>query len=100
VTFQEGANREEIATMKPTRFGQQPCRALLREKGWSILQAAQEIGVTYPQLHYAMNGTTRPRPDVRERLPELLGVPLEELFTPEALEPYGQFGPRPMRGNR
>ncbi|MBM0258956.1 hypothetical protein [Micromonospora sp. 4G55] len=73
----------------PSRFGRQPAADALRRERWSIPLAARQIDVPENHLRTAVGGYNRPMPEVRERLPKLLGLPLEELFTPEVLaRPY------------
>ena len=69
----------------PRPFGRQPGRQVLREQRWSIARAAEAIGVSTGHLAQALYGRHRPNETVRERLPELLGVPLHDLFTETVL---------------
>ncbi|HZN70583.1 MAG TPA: helix-turn-helix transcriptional regulator [Micromonosporaceae bacterium] len=83
--------------MSTTRFGRQPARDVIFLKRWSVVGLAAELGVKHAHLNQAIRGRVRPAPRLRERLPELLGVPLEELFTAEALErPYGSLPDRSL----
>ncbi len=73
----------------PSKFGRQSAYQVLSRERWSVAHAAREINIHYPHLLRALMGVVRPCEEVRERLPRLLGVPLESLFTEEILaEPY------------
>jgi transcriptional regulator with XRE-family HTH domain len=68
-------------------FGRQPAYDVVLGQGRTISGTARAIDVSLHHLSWALNGRVRPNYAVRERLPEFLGVPLSELFTPESLEP-------------
>lgn len=72
-----------------SRFGDQPARKVLLDRELAVTDASLAMDVGYPQLFSALRGHTRPSEVIRERLPKYLGLPLESLFTPEALEPIG-----------
>ncbi|WP_335986417.1 hypothetical protein [Glycomyces sp. MUSA5-2] len=79
--------------MKETRFGRQPAHAILKYKGYGAIEkCAVDIEVNRMSLRDALLGRHRPGMGIRERLPEYLGVPLEELFTEESLG-----GPNPLK---
>lgn len=62
-------------------------------------EVAEQIGVSYTHLGLCMTGRARPRQEVRDRLPALLGVTLEECFDAELLsKEYG--GVRGTNGGR
>jgi len=84
----------------PNRFGHQPARQALFDQRWSIARAATEIGVPVSHLGNCVYGKIVPSPGVRERLPRLLGVPLEELFTAEALAEEYDINRGPRAGQR
>ena len=71
----------------------QPVRKHLGEQRWSIPAAVLEINnilgrpgeITIGHLHYTSRGIVPPSPALREGLPILLGVPLEELFDADLL---------------
>lgn len=63
----------------------QPARQILRDQYLTITDAADRIGVPQGHLRAVLAGTVAPQRTVRERLPELLGVPLEDLFTQDLL---------------
>jgi transcriptional regulator with XRE-family HTH domain len=75
--------------MVPTKYGVQPAKAILFKKKMTAARASREIQVDQKHLTNALTGRVRPRPEVRERLPLLLNVPLEQLFTEQALDPFG-----------
>jgi hypothetical protein len=68
--------------------------AVLTKQRWSRRLAAAEIDVDFTHFANAIAGRSRPSQAIRDRLPELLGVPLEDLFEPEMLAgPYmGDLG--------
>lgn len=68
-----------------SRFGMQPARKSLADQRWSIAKAAAQLGVEDLHLGSTLYGRTAPSQIVRDRLPALLGVPLPDLFTAEAL---------------
>ncbi|MDJ0396780.1 hypothetical protein QMK17_26190 [Rhodococcus sp. G-MC3] len=74
--------------MSESRYGEQPLARILREQRWTFTLMADELGVSRRQVGNAAKGWSRPIPALREQLPIILGVPLEELFTPSALEPF------------
>ena len=71
----------------------QPVRKHLSDQRWSIPAAVREINnildrpgeITIGHLHYTSTGLAVPSPALREGLPILLGVPLEELFDADLL---------------
>lgn len=70
----------------------QPARAVLDAQRYTNRQAAAAIDVEYVHFASAIKGVIRPHQAIRERLPELLGVPLADLFDAERLEkPYCPF---------
>lgn len=75
---------------RKTRFGAQPLYLILREQGrGTITEVARKIGVPERHLYNVVYGWTRPNDVVRDKLPELLGIPLREMFTADAVAaPY------------
>ena len=72
-----------------TPFGYQPARFILYRKRISQMQAAKDLGIPWSHFRRCLTGRTHPMDVVREKLPEYLGVSLEDLFTPELLaKPY------------
>jgi transcriptional regulator with XRE-family HTH domain len=69
-----------------TRFGDQPLSEQMRRQRCHYSQLAREIGVTRQQLYTAARGLVVPSPLLRDKLPAILGVPLSQLFTAEALD--------------
>lgn len=68
-----------------SRFGVQPARDEIARQGWTITRCAEALGVSRGHLNYSLLGTISPSRLLRESLPELLGIPLEKLFTEESL---------------
>lgn len=68
-----------------TRRPASPARLALYAKGLTIRQAADQIGVPFAHLANVLKGNATPNATVRERLPELLGVPLVDLFDTDLL---------------
>jgi transcriptional regulator with XRE-family HTH domain len=69
-----------------TRFGDQPLSEEMRRQRWHYSHLAREINVTQKQLYAAARGIVVPSPVLRDMLPPILGVPLSQLFTAEALD--------------
>lgn len=67
------------------RAGTQPLRAILQAQRYTTRQAADAIGVDWVHLGSTIKGSIRPCQAIRDRLPALLGVPLEDLYTPDML---------------
>ena len=63
----------------------QPGLAIMRFQGRATSAVARRIGVHEHQVGAALHGYIRPNAAVRERLPLILGVPLEMIFTEDAL---------------
>jgi transcriptional regulator with XRE-family HTH domain len=70
---------------KNTRFGEQPIRSIVRRRHWNLKLIAYETGVAYGHLINAANGITPPSPQLRTKLSEFLGLPVEKLFSNDAL---------------
>jgi hypothetical protein len=68
-----------------SRFGRQPVADILRRRGISRVQVSKTLGVKYSILNNTLAGHQAPSPMLREGLPEMLGEPLEKLFTAEPL---------------
>lgn len=81
-----------------SRFGHQPARVLLRRRGHSLRQLAEQIGVSEKHFRDSVLGYTRPRPEVVAQLPALVSVPLEKLFTDEVLAKPFDPSKNPWRG--
>jgi hypothetical protein len=69
-----------------TRFIDQPFSEQMRRQRWHYSLRAGEVGVTPQQLYTAARGIVVPSPLLRDKLPAILGVPLSQLFTAEALD--------------
>ena len=74
----------------------QPAKRFLVVHEISQREAAEFIGCRINHLRNALNGRSHPNESVRERLPILVGMPLEVLFDPEVLED-DYTGPRGRR---
>jgi hypothetical protein len=66
-----------------SRFGVQPIRGVVRRRHWNCKLIAYETGVGYSHLINAANGITAPSPELRSKLSEFLGLPVEKLFSTE-----------------
>lgn len=77
----------------------QNARRLMILQGITTVQAAELIGVDPAHLGNCLSGRTRPLQVVRDKLPAILGVALEECFDAELLaKEYG--GRRGLRARR
>ena len=74
-----------MSSPKEGALGIQPVRAVMKSQRWQVKPLAEEIGVSYMHLYNVVRGVTAPSPQVREALPRILDLPLEELFTGAAL---------------
>lgn len=78
-------------------FPQQPIKQLLRDRQISLSQFIRETKLNSSHVWCAMDGVTPPSKELRVIAPMLLDVPLEELFTKEALavekQPARRQGP-------
>ncbi len=63
----------------------QPVFDAIRASGLNLSKVAQQAGVSYLHVRQAARGCARPNLQLRAKLPEILGVPLEELFEPACL---------------
>lgn len=66
-------------------FGVQPVRDILADRGITVREATKALGLKGTHFQNTMLGYTAPCNAVREALPKYLGLPLEQLYTPEAL---------------
>lgn len=68
----------------------------MKEERWTYSALARRINVPRAHLVNVMMGCAHPSTELRERLPVVLGKPIEELLSAESLaKPY--TGPRPGR---
>lgn len=74
----------------------QPAREIIKESPYTVTGLARAMGVTRNHLQATLLCSATPAPVVREQLPKLLGVPLEDLYTP-ALLARRWSGTRPGR---
>ncbi len=58
-------------------------RELLKEKGMTGKQLAEEVGVSTVSISNIVSGNSFPRPEVLKRISGALGVRLRDLFTSE-----------------
>ncbi|WP_144800880.1 hypothetical protein [Curtobacterium sp. BH-2-1-1] len=63
----------------------QSARRMLVVREITVVDAATFIGCSRSHLVNALRGRTHPNADVRAKLPELLGLPIEALFDEELL---------------
>jgi hypothetical protein len=69
-----------------SRFGPQPIREYVWREGWTHGEFAELSGVRpYAHVTQAMAGKCPPSPALRKAAVELLGMPLQVLFTSEAI---------------
>jgi hypothetical protein len=66
-------------------LGPQPARQHLYDQRWPVARAARELGVSHTHLVNCLLGRCSPSPEVRDKLPAMLGLPLSELFTEESI---------------
>lgn len=79
------------------RFGTQPARQIIIDRGLSNRQVAHDIGVDEVHFQGVMQGRVVPKQELREKLPAYLDVRLEDCFTADLLaRQYG--GVRGRRG--
>ena len=76
-----------VSTKPRLSRAKQPLYDVLRAQGRGVAPTARAIGVSYIHFRQVVDGRTRPSREVRERLPELLGIPLAELFDAGSLRP-------------
>jgi hypothetical protein len=70
----------------PRKFGPQPIREIVWKKGYSHAEFSELTGISpFRHVTAAMNGVVPPNEELRRLAPQLLSVPLEELFTPDSL---------------
>lgn len=90
-------------TARPSQFGPQPIRAEVHRRGWTYADFIADTLIR-PQSHvrHAMNGVCPPSEELRQRAAEMLGLPVTELFTADALaairQPGRPRGPKPKVG--
>ena len=70
---------------RPGPFGIQPAKALLQEAGIAQEDAATAVGVSREYVNMILNGSSRPSLPVAAGLAELLGRPIEAIFTRKML---------------
>ena len=76
-----------------TKYDPQPLISWMIDRKWSYAGLAREIPCDYKHLYHAARGISVPSPLLRQRLPEILQLPLSSLFKEEVLRlDFGQFG--------
>lgn len=83
----------------------QPIRHAMHAERWSVRALAVRCNVTYWHMKAVVYGNAHPCDHLRQVLPEILGVPLTQLFDPEILaRPYSgsveERAGEPMRNRR
>lgn len=58
---------------------------MIREKGFTYVGLARELGLLSGHLYNAVNGNTIPSAELRDLLPARVGVPLSKLFHADVL---------------
>lgn len=71
--------------MVSSTFGRQPLCGVLHEQRWQIKRLADEHGLSYNHLYNVVTGRVAASRELQQVLPDILGVPLDSLFTPESL---------------
>lgn len=88
------------------RFGPQPIREAVHRSGMTYTDFIMKMGIRpYSHTRHAMTGVCPPSEELRHRASFVLGVPVEQLFTPEALaavlQPASKArGPKPKADAR
>lgn len=82
-----------------TRFGNQPALGFLKTRGITYQEAAEYCGVSKLHLQHVCYGRLSPAPQIIERLPKLLGMPIQCLLNEDVLasEYDARKGPAPRR---
>ena len=78
------------------KYGLQPVRSWMELNRWDCSQLAKEVGCGYNHLYLAIVGGTPPSPLLRQKLPQILGAELPNLFTPQAIA--ADFHPKARQG--
>jgi hypothetical protein len=68
-----------------SRYGRQPICDVLYQQRWSVKRFADEHGIQHLHLYNCISGRIAVSCEMQELLPSLLGVPLDELFTPRSI---------------
>lgn len=75
-----------------TKYGRQPIYSVLRRQRWTFAALSRETGVSLRALLLSARGETRPNADIRRLVPPFLGVSLEDLYSPDAIEHMSRHG--------
>lgn len=84
--------------MATNRYGEQPVVRFLKTRGILYSEAADAISVDRRHFRNVCGGVVRPSPVILERLPKYIGLPVECLFTEEALAT--EYNPMMRRGRK
>jgi hypothetical protein len=76
--------------------GSSRVRSWMELNRWDCAQLAKEVGCGYNHLYLAIVGRTPPSPLLRQKLPQILGAELPDLFIPQAIA--ADFHPKPRQG--
>lgn len=64
-------------------------RKLRQERGWTITELAQRAGYARPFISKIETGNANPTQAVLQRIADVLGVPIQQLFETSASEKTG-----------
>lgn len=79
------------------KYGRQPFMDKLHDRGLTLREAAEVMGVPRLHLKHAGYGYVTAKYELREELELLLAETREELFTPESLAQVPLYGARGRR---
>lgn len=68
-----------------TRFGRQPICDVLHDHRWTTTRFAAHHGLNRNHLYNASTGRVAVSRELQHVLPDLLGIPLDELFTSDSI---------------
>jgi transcriptional regulator with XRE-family HTH domain len=80
-----------------SHYGEQPAARVIREKGFTYVGLARELGISSGHLYNAVNGNTIPSSELRDLLPAALATPLSRLFNADVLEQEHDKRGRPRK---
>jgi hypothetical protein len=93
----EAERSKRVAPRHKLRADATPAYYLLKQQRRSMGAVAQAINVPYIHLRNVLYGAVVPSPEIRGRLPLLLGVPIEELFDADVLKREFAASHRPKK---
>jgi hypothetical protein len=85
----------KLTRVRPTKWGTQPARAVVRARDITYDEIAAKAEVPYTHVLNSLLGITAPSPRLRRELSAMLDLPVEELFTEGART--ARFRNRPDR---